>query len=631
MQKDVILGYSSVDRPSEKFYEDNIVDKILSNTDMKMYDFMKEKNKGFENCNIYSYFGETDTFSSFDKKVEECAKALKKYGLNRGDCITICLPNLPETMIYFYACNRIGVTPYLIDPRCSLKRIIDCMNISHSKLLISLLDIMDKNIKSEKIPSDNIVVVSPGDEFVKSKEKLCKTASEVKTLYLAKERLYEFKRFLKRDKKVLLQKEFMSGVENYGLLTDSEYDPSIPAIIVNTSGTTGTPKGAMESNRAYNITANQIDHIAPHLKRGITYFGYIPFFSLYGSAVGMHAAISHGIMVDLIPKIDAYKFDRIYAEAKPNIVIGVPRIYEMFPESKYINNCDLSFAELLVMGGDKISPVKLDKINETLKKNNCNHKITYGYGSTETMMISTTTDKDETYKSGSCGVLYPGVSVRITDRETLEELPYDQEGEIYVDTPTMFMGYIGNELETRNSIFIDSKTNRKYYKTGDKGYITENGILYHTGRFKRLMKRPDGHQVNSVPIEDAINSFDEVQDCAVVGIKNLYQDEGVIPTAFIEFKNKDDNGNKELLKFIIFKAKEMLPGEREMALAYSIVDHIPYTINGKVDFKNLEKLNFEDIEFIIVDDPIFDQYFIHDEEIEKVKLNNIKMLKKKLK
>ena len=75
MQKDVILGYSSVDRPSEKFYEDNIVDKILSNTDMKMYDFMKEKNKGFENCNIYSYFGETDTFSSFDKKVEECAKA----------------------------------------------------------------------------------------------------------------------------------------------------------------------------------------------------------------------------------------------------------------------------------------------------------------------------------------------------------------------------------------------------------------------------------------------------------------------------------------------------------------------------------------------------------------------------
>ena len=68
-----------------------------------------------------------------------------------------------------------------------------------------------------------------------------------------------------------------------------------------------------------------------------------------------------------------------------------------------------------------------------------------------------------------------------------------------------------------------------------------------------------------------------------------------------------------------------------MALAYSIVDHIPYTINGKVDFKKLEKLNFEDIEFIIVDDPIFDQYFIHDEEIEKVKLNNIKVLKKKLK
>lgn len=98
------------------------------------------------------------------------------------------------------------------------------------------------------------------------------------------------------------------------------YDPDIPAIIVNTSGTTGTPKGAMESNKGYNVTSNQIEYIAPHLKRGMTFFGYIPFFSLYGSSVGMHSALSHGIIVDLIPKIEAHKFDQIYVEKKPNIV-----------------------------------------------------------------------------------------------------------------------------------------------------------------------------------------------------------------------------------------------------------------------------------------------------------------------
>ena len=142
------------------------------------------------------------------------------------------------------------------------------------------------------------------------------------------------------------------------------------------------------------------------------------------------------------------------------------------------------------------------------------------------------------------------------------------------------------------------------------------------------MKRPDGHQVNSVPIEDAINSCEEVSDCAVVGIKNSYQDEGVIPTAFIKFKDK--NATKEDIKKIIFKIKEMLPGEREMALAYSIVEQIPYTINGKVDFNLLEKYKFEDIDYIIIDDPIFDGYFKHNEELEKVSLN-YKVLRKTIK
>ena len=451
-------GYSSIDKPSEKFYAENIKEKILENVDKKMYDFIKEKNNGYGESVAYSYFGENKTFSYFDSRIEECAKALKKYGLSKGDCITLCLPNIPETMIYFYACNRIGVTPYLIDPRCSLKRVIDCMNVSNSKLLISILDIMDKTIKSNEIPSDNIVVISPGDEFIRSREKLCKEASQVKLLYTAKERLYELKNIIKRDKKILLQDKFLSNIKGYGELIDSEYDPDIPAAIVNTSGTTGTPKGAMESNRGYNITANQIEHVAPHLKRGMTYFGYIPFFSLYGSSVGMHAATTHGIIVDLIPKINTYKFDEIYVSKKPNIVIGVPRLFEMFPESKFINNCDLSFADLLVMGGDKISPSKLEKINETLLKNGCKQKITYGLGTTESMMIATTTDKEDTHKYGGCGTLYPGANVRITDRDTLEELPYGKEGEIYVDTPTMFMGYIGNEEETKNSIFIDPDT-----------------------------------------------------------------------------------------------------------------------------------------------------------------------------
>lgn len=628
VENKILTGYPSIDRIGDSRYNTGVSEEILVGTDKKMYDFIKERNAEFENSPAYTYFGKERTFAEFDQKVEECAKALKSYGLNTGDCISVCLPNIPETMIYFYACNRIGVTPYLIDPRCTLNRIVDCMKISNSKLLVSVLDIMNKTVKADAIPSDKIVVVSPGSDFLTDKNQLNKESATVKRLYCVKESLYELMQKLSNNTKIVLQKDFLKFGKNYGELTDSLYDPDIPAVIVNTSGTTGTPKGAMESNKGYNITAKQIDYIYPYLSRGMTYFGYIPFFSMYGSAIGMHSALSHGIVVDLIPKLNAAKFDKIFVDKKPNIAISVPKLYGLFPDSKYIKDADLSFAKLLVMGGDNISPAKLDNINTTLAEHGCNEKITFGYGSTESMLIATTTSDPTTHKSGGCGILYPGVNVRITDRNTLEELPYGEEGEIYADTPSMFMGYIGNETESNNAIFMDPDTRIKYYKTGDKGYIDEDGILFTTGRYKRLMKRPDGHQVSSIPIENAIGSCDEVRDCVVVGIKSSYQDEGVIPTAFIELEK--DVTKSDALSSIIAKEKETLSGEREMALAYTIVERLPYTINGKADFSTLEKVKFEDIDYVIIDDPIFDGYFTRGENPDRIKLNNSKNSSKKM-
>ena len=625
MENNNYTGYASIDKPSRKFYKEGIDEIIREGTEKKVYDFLKEKNLGYSNDPVYSYFGETKSFGYFDEKIDEYAKALKRYGLNKGDVVTICLPNMPDTMMYFYACNRIGVTPYLIDPRSTPKRVKECMELSNSKLLISILDVMGKSVISNEIPSDNIVVVSPHNDFLKSK--VGKEASAVKSLYIMKENLYRLENLLKRNKKVVMQEDFTKRLENYGVLIDSPYDPDIPASIVNTSGTTGSHKGAMESNVGYNITANQIEHIAPYLKRGMTYYGYIPFFSFYGSTLGLHIAATHGIVIDTIPKFDATKFDKIFVTKKPNIVIGVPKLFSKFSTSEYINNTDLSFSKLLVVGGDNMSPAKIDEVNEALKRNGCEMKLTYGYGATEAMNVSAMHNDELSHKPGSCGVLYPGVYVRITDRDTLKEVKYGEEGEIYVSTPNLFMGYVGNEKESKDSIYVDPDTGIKYYKTADKGHIDEDGILYLDGRYKRLMKRPDGHQVSAIPIENAIGSLDYVSDVSVVGITNKYQNEGVIPTAFIQFKSPENA--KEKLKDVIFDIKGELSGEREMALAYTAVDRIPYTLNGKVDFNELNKHKFEDLDFIVIDDPIFEDYFIQGEMLEKVNLNNKKLIKKK--
>ena len=125
-----------------------------------------------------------------------------------------------------------------------------------------------------------------------------------------------------------------------------------------------------------------------------------------------------------------------------------------------------------------------------------------------------------------------------------------------------------------------------------------------------MMKRPDGHQTSPIPIENAISSHELVKECAVVGIKNNSDKIGVIPTAFVVLENEVINDDITLIvKSIAEHSLQNVSGERENALAYVIVKQLPYTNNGKLDFKKLELLRFEDLDYYVIDDPVTREYF----------------------
>jgi len=601
-------------------YPENIREILEKNVDEKMITHIERANDDFLDSISQKLFGINITYRETFANIIEYAKALKGYGIDKGDCVTLAMPNIPETIYYIYACNLIGAIAYPIDPRSTLKNMVDCINNSKSKLFICEMGTYYSKVAKflDKLPIQNVVVVSPLNilDSVKSNN-----SKLIMSQYLLKlKRFYEdLKMSFKDTSKQYTQKELLKWGKNFEGKLESDYDPDIPAIIVNTSGTTGTfVKGAMHSNRTYNLYSNEAQFVTNHLVRGNTYYGYVPYFSMYGSGVGMHVALNYGVIIDNIPKFNGEKSLQEIIDKKSNILIGTPTVIEKLGEMYEKQDKDASHVKQYIIGGDNVSPEKLERQNESLMSRGMQSKMVYGYGATECMPVSTTNYDEKSYVFGSAGMVYPMANIKIIDPETLEELNYGEEGEIYVNNPTLMIGYLNNKEETNKVLVeIDGKI---YYKTGDKGYLVESGHLFLTGRYKRMMKRPDGHQVSPIPIENSIINNDLVKDCAVVGIKRNNARPGVIPTAFIELK---DNivANAEIIRTIAENSLQDLSGEREAALAFVVIDKIPYTINGKVDFSKLQEYDFEKLDYFVIEDPVINEYFDGVKDLKIVKIN----------
>ena len=615
------------------FYPDNIKEILYNEVDEKMVDHIKNSNNNYLDEVSMKFMGENVSYTELFKNIEVYAKSLRKYGIKKGDRIVLAMPNIPETIYYFYACNDIGATPYLIDPRSTLNSMKNCIENSKAVLFICEMGTYYSKVAkyADELPIEDIIVVSPVNMFEKRKN-INGKAMAGKYLYDLK-KFYEALRNISVNGKKCSQSEFLKLADNYVGNYKEEYDPEVPAIIVNTSGTTGSSvKGAMHSNKTYNIYANEAQFVTKHLERGNTYYGYIPYFSMYGSGVGMHTALSYGVIIDNIPKFNGKKSLEEIINTKANILIGTPAMMEKLSNMYSKNNIDASHVKQYIVGGDNMSPEKLKEINDNLLSRGMQSKLVYGYGATECMPVSTTNYDERSYIYGSVGMIYPMEDIRILNPDTLEEMDYNQEGEIYVSNQTLMMGYLNNPEE--NKLVLKEIDGKTYYKTGDKGYLAETGHLFLTGRYKRMMKRPDGHQVSPIPIENTILNQTIVEDCSVVGIKRIGDKPGMIPTAFVQLKNKEEMEKMfnidDIIKNIAEESLQNLSGEREAALAYVLIDKIPYTINGKVDFSKLQENVFDNLDYYIIDDPVTREYFegLQNFKIVKIDKSNIRKLKK---
>ena len=546
-------------------------DRKIKFTKKSIYEFMKDSVGNDLSYFAINYFENRITYDDLLKNIDICARSLRAYGVRKGDIITICMPNMPEAIYLFYACNKIGAVADIIHPLSSSEQIKFYLNESKSKYLFlvdfnyeKISDIIDKTLVNQ------VILASPSLSMPRLLSIGYRLTRGAKVL-----------RPLSDDKKYVSWKSFYRlGLNNREYISVKVKSDDL-ALILHSGGTTGNPKGIMISNYSFNAIAQQgaVNVIDVRPKDKIVTI--LPIFHGFGLGICIHTPLCLRVEVILMPEYDANRFYKIWKNDKPQVILGVPTLWEGMMSNKKFKNVDMSGLKYIVSGGDYLRIKDEQRINNFLHSHGAKVDICKGYGMTESVAATCYTFPGVN-EPGSIGIPMVGNTIKICDPETNKELPIGEEGEICVNGPTLMMGYLNNKKET-NHILRRHVDGKKWLHTGDIGYISPNGIVYYTQRLKRMIV-VSGFNVYPASIEEVISKHPGVDKVCVIGIPHPYKMH--VPKAIIVLKD----GYEE--KKMIRDLKELC--EKELSVyswpkEYEFRDSLPKTIYGKIDYKRLEK------------------------------------------
>lgn len=543
--------------------------------DVSIYNYMSNKANNYLDTIAFNYFGKTIKYKELLKQIDMCAMAFRSQGVRVGDVVTICMPNTPEGIICFYALNKIGAISNMIHPLSGEQEIKMYLNSTNSVMLV-MIDVCYEKIKNI-IKETNVyktIVVSASDSM---------------PFWLGLG--YSFTQGLKIEKprkstEYIYYKDFLLKSYNYHGNYAVEMKKDDPAVILHSGGTTGNPKGIVLSNGNFNSLAAQSRIVFKRVEIGDRCLTIMPIFHGFGLGVSVHCPLSLGATCILVPQFDSRKFDKLLKKYKPNVLLGVPTLYEALIKTNN-TDLDLSILKYVISGGDSLSNSLERRINVFLAECGSNEKINQGYGMTE-CLASVSLSYDKGSREGSIGIPFPGSYFKIVKPGTQEELPIDTDGEICISGPTVMLGYLDNEKET-NEVLQIHKDGKVWLHTGDIGLIDKNGIIYYRQRLKRMIVT-SGYNVYPSRIEEVIEEHEAVLKCSVVGIPHPYKLE--VPKAYIVLKN----GYSPTLsvKSSIKKHCEKNLAKYSIPYEFEFRKSLPKTLIGKVDINKLKEENEEE-------------------------------------
>ena len=504
--------------------------------------------------------GKTITYRQLNELVNRFATALADLGVEKGDKVSLILPNMPQVIIAAYAVFRLGAAVVMNNPLYTETELAHQLNDSESKIAIGM-DLLVPRLLSlkEKTGIETIISCHIRDYLPFPKKQL---------FPFVKKKMH---RKINPSDGVL---EFMDLIKRYPAeppKREVQFDDL--AALLYTGGTTGVSKGVVLSHANCSTCVQQLRAWLPDAVEGKdSMLGTFPVFHTAGFTTGMNTAIYRGLTYILIPRPDPGSVLEMTRKYKPNWFPCVPTLFVGVLAHKDFKKTSFSSVKGCVSGA---APLALETIKQW--KATVGADIVECYGLTETSTLSHANPWGGKLKPGSVGVPVPDTDCRIVDVDTgTKDMPLGESGEVILKGPQVTSGYHNQPEETADTI------RDGWLHTGDIGYMDDEGYLFIVDR-KKDMIIAGGYNIYPRDIDEILYEHPKIREACVIGIPDAYRGETV--KAFIALEAGQNITEEEVRAW----CKEKLASYK-VPKQVEVMDELPKSAIGKVLRRKLKEM-----------------------------------------
>lgn len=506
------------------------------------------------------YFDSSLTYTQVDEESDALACAWIEHGLQRGDRVALYLQNVPQFVIALLAAWKIGAIAVAINPMNRAREIALLLEDSGASLLVCHASLYHQ-------------VVQP--LFTASASGGISLTAQPPAVMLTSECEYQ----TRNDARVFQSVEFHEFPAGTVSMRDAiathrgEMPPALTlardetAVLVYTSGTTGLPKGAMNTHG--NLSFNgQLYRDWIGLRKGAPILGVAPLFHITGLVAHLAVAFSNASPLVLTCRFDPEVILETLVERKPEFTIGSITVFIALMNHPAASREHFATLSRIYSGGAPIPPQVITAFREKF-----GHYIHNAYGLTETSspthLVPFGVEAPVDPESGALavGLAVFDVDCYIGDEDGRRLAP-GQIGEIISRGPMVVPGYWNKPVESSQA-FING-----YFRTGDVGFMDPQGWFYVVDRKKDLINA-GGYKVWPREVEDVLYGHPAIREAAVVGVPDAYRGETV--KAVISLRPDAKATPDEIIAF----CKDRMAAYKYPRVV-SIVDDLPKTVTGKI-------------------------------------------------